>query len=66
MTKYKITMDELLELIKQKKYSAVNDLEYETQEYKCGKSYDTGKIDELNGEINAYTDLICLIESKKG
>lgn len=63
MTKYKITMDELLEIIKQKKYSAENDLEYEeNREYEYGETF---RIDELQGEINAFTDLIRLIESKK-
>ncbi len=59
MTKYKITMDELLEIIKNKKQSAENQYLDEIEEFKIIN-------DELKGEINVYTDLICLIESKKG
>ena len=60
MTKYKITMDELLEIIKAKKYNAELDLDL------AEMFMDKDKKKELKGEINAYTDLICLIESKKG
>ena len=58
--KYKITMDELLEIIKAKKYNAELDLDL------AEMFMDKDKKKELKGEINAYTDLICLIESKKG
>lgn len=56
--KYKITVNELLEIIKQKKINAENQYLNEMQDFKIIN-------DELKGEINAYTDLICLIESKK-
>lgn len=65
MTKYKITMDELLEIIKNKKQNAENDLSFERSKIESG-FIDLDKIQKLKGEINAYTDLICLIESKKG
>ena len=53
-------MDELLEIIKAKKYNAELDLDL------AEMFMDKDKKKELKGEINAYTDLICLIESKKG
>ena len=65
MTKYKITIDSLLELIKQKKYSAECDLKYHSQDLENADKTTTKTIHKLFGEINAYTDLICLIESKK-
>ena len=63
MIKFKMTMDELLKTIKQKKVSAQLDRD---SLYKSDLVYkNVPKIDELKGEINAYTDLIALIESKR-
>lgn len=60
-----MTLEELLEIIKQKRENAQNDLKSQKEKAKIGFAkgyYDKAK--ELKGEIDAYTDLICLIESK--
>ena len=67
MNKKKLTIDSLLEIIKEKKNSA--ECEKVRLEKYEERSFDyedvPSQIKELTGEINAYTDLIALIESRK-
>lgn len=51
-----MTLEELLQIIRNKRENAKIDL-------KCQKGY-YGKTKELKGAIDTYTDLICLIESE--
>lgn len=62
------TINEIYELLKQKKENAINDRERTRKnnyQYVNGvKVYHvSNKEYELKGEIDAYTDIICLIES---
>ena len=62
----KKSVNEIYELIKQKKENAERD--YEKQVGLAGyqvrlRDYDRDKAYELKGEIEAYTDVLCLIES---
>lgn len=55
-----MTLEELLKIIKEKRQNA----EIDRERHKgCSNLLTIGR---LNGEIEAYTDLICLIESKMG
>lgn len=72
-----MTIQEIYELIKQKKESAVNDLRHKMAQVSklCAEltydelqqcaEYDNlkDKENKLIGEIDAYTDVLCLIES---
>ena len=58
-----MTIQELYELIKQKKESAINDLMREQAKLIIGKPVETEFLSALRGEIDAYTDVLCLIES---
>lgn len=55
-----MTLAELLKIIKNKRDNARKQIDYYYNEY----MHDL--IPEVQGEINAYNDLICLIESKMG
>lgn len=52
-----MTLKELLEIVREKRENARNQVEYYYNE--CMNDL----ISEVQGEINAYTDIICLIES---
>ena len=58
-----MTIQELYELIKQKKESAINDLMREQAKLIIGKPVETEFLSALRGEIDAYTDVLILIES---
>ena len=53
------TINEIYELIQQKKENAKNDLQYERFKIKPS----INKVNRLIGEINAYTDIAILIET---
>lgn len=59
MTTYQITMDNLLEIIKQKQEQAQDDINN-------NRWFDKYEMHELIGQRDACTDLIELIESKMG
>ena len=66
----KRTINEIYELIKEKKENAERDrqISYNTvEEAKNSEEYLNAKMrsKELKGEIDAYTDVICLIESSQ-
>ena len=58
-----MTLKELYETIKKKKENAINDLMREQAKLIKGKPVETEFLSALRGEIDAYTDVIYLLES---
>lgn len=66
----KRTINEVMDLLEQKRDSAITKLKREQEKrrkaYKIGKIFETIPREDLGylaGEIDAYTDVICLIAS---